>query len=230
MKKILVVVTLLLATLLQTHAQYDRSNRLGFGVGPGVFYGDNAGIYQEFKFLVLPVTTVDYSMSLHPFFDIKATVGWQMINSGDFISEARKELFSQAGLPYGFKGNMFFGDVMPVFHFNPDQSGYLPSLYKVYTGVGLGFFHAVRTDERFTYNEMGRETRSYPATGAHFYIPFRLGVFKSINNDSGEIGLEGTMLFSPFGEIDGNDWHMRAINTDIVSQLQFYYRIPLGKY
>jgi hypothetical protein len=230
MKNFLVLVTLLFCFCLESNAQYDRSNRLGFGLGPAVFYGDNGGIYREFKFLVLPVASVDFSYSLHPFFDIKATLGGQMINSGDFLAESRKELFSRAGLPYGFKGNIYFGDIMPVFHFNPDQSGYLPSLIKVYTGIGLGFFHAQRTDERYIFNESGRENRSYSATGAHFYIPYRLGIYKSINNNSGEIGLEGTLLFSPFGEIDGNDWHMRMINMDIAAQFQFYYRIPLGYY
>lgn len=230
MKGFLVFVILFFGILFSSLAQYDRSNRLGFGLGPGVLYGDNAGSYQEFKFMVLPAATVDYSISLHPYFDIKATLGWQMLSSGDIISEDRKELYSRAGLPHGFKGNLFYGDVMPIFHFNPDQSGYLPSLIKVYSGVGLGFFHAQRTDERFVFTESGRETISYSATGAHFYIPFRVGAFKSINNNSGEIGVEGTMMFSPFGEIDGNNWHTRLIKMDIVSQFQFYYRIPIGYY
>jgi len=228
MKNFLVLVTLFLGSWFHSHAQFDRSNRLGFGLGPSVLYGDNAGIYQEFKFMVLPVATVDFNYNIHTFFDIKATLGGQMISSGNIISERRKELFSRAGLPHGFKGQLYFGDIMPIYHFNPDQSGYLPSLIKVYTGVGLGFFHAVRTDEQFIFNESGRETRSYSASGANFYIPYRLGIFKTLTNEAGEIGLEGTLLFSPFGEMDGNDWHRRMINMDIVAQFQFYFRIPVG--
>lgn len=228
MKNFLVLIMLFLGVAVHSNAQNNRSNRLGFGLGPAVFYGDNAGIYRKFKLMVLPVATVDFSYNIHPFFDIKATLGGQMFNSGDFLPESRKELFSGAGLPYGFQGNLLFGDIMPIYHFNPDQSGYLPSLIKVYTGIGLGFFHAQRTDERFIFNESGREISSYSATGSHFYIPYRLGIFKSINNNSGEIGLEGTLLFSPFGEMEGNNWHMRMINMDIAGQFQFYYRIPLG--
>ncbi|WP_158859156.1 hypothetical protein [Lunatibacter salilacus] len=227
MKSFLVLVILFFGFSLHSFAQHDRSHRLGFGLGPSVLYG-NGGIYREFKFNVLPVATVDFSYVLHPFFDIKATMGWQMMDGGDYYNEGRKETISRGGFPYGFKGNLFFADIMPIYHFNPDQSGYLPSLIKVYTGIGLGFFHSQRTDERYIFNDSGRENQSYSASGSHFYIPFRLGIFKSIKKNTGEIGLEGTMLFSPFGEFDGDELNIRTIKMDIATQFQFYYRIPLS--
>jgi hypothetical protein len=230
MKNFLVFAILFFGSISLSVAQYGRSDRFGFGLGPAILYGDNAGIYEEFKFMVLPSAAVDYSLSLSTYLDIKATFGWQMLNSGDYLPESRKELFSSEGLPYGFKGNLIYGDIMPVFLFNPDRSGYLHSLYKVYSGIGVGFFHSQRTDERYIFTESGKEALSYSATGAHFYIPFRVGVFKSLNNTNGEIGLEATAMFSPFGEMDGNDWHMRGVNMDIASQLQFFYRFSIGYY
>lgn len=228
MKNFLVLVILFFCFWFQSFAQHDRANRLGFGLGPSLLYG-NGGVYREFKFKVLPVATADFSYVLHPFFDIKATLGWQMMDGGDYYNDTRKEIISRGGFPHSFKGNLFFADIMPIYHFNPDQSGYLPSMIKVYTGIGLGFFHAQRTDERFKFSASGKEIESYSATNSHFYIPYRLGIFKPINNDAGEIGLEGTLLFSPFGEFDGDAMNLRTIKMDIATQFQFYYRIPLDR-
>lgn len=228
MKGFLLLVILFFGFCLQSYAQFDRPNRLGFGLGPAFMYG-NAGVYREFKFKILPAATVDFSYKLLPSFDIKATVGWQMVDSGDFYDNSRKQRISREGFPYGFKGNIIFADIMPIYHFNPDKSGYLPSLIKIYSGIGLGFFQSQRTDEQFIFKESGRENISYSATEAHFYIPYRIGIFKSINDNAGEIGLEGTLLFSPFGEFDGDELNLRTINMDIAVQFQFYYRIRLSK-
>lgn len=204
--------------------QDDRTDRLGIGLGPAKMYGDNTGVHSKFKFKVLPAVSLDYSKKITNFFDVKATVGWQMVNSGDFYNQEQIDLIAEANLPHAFSGNVFYGDVMPVYHINPNQSGYLPSLIKVYTGLGLGFYHSQRTDERLILNDPARRTESYAASNSGIYIPYRIGIYKDTKSDA-EIGLEATFIVSPFSELDGNDQQQKRIGPDMLMQFQFFYRI-----
>ncbi|WP_114747867.1 hypothetical protein [Pleomorphovibrio marinus] len=215
-------------------AQDDRENRLGFGIGPSKMYGDNTGIHSDFRFMVLPAASVDFSKKINTLFDVKATLGWQMINSGDFYSERLKERISRADQPLGFNGNAFFLDVMPIVHFNPNQSGYLPSLIKVYTGLGLGLVHSARTETQREYTnfevpELNTfDEYSYSASSTGLYFPWRVGIFKELEGRSAEIGLEATIMISPFVELDGNSKQQKRLGPDALMQFQFFYRINLG--
>ncbi|HSI75247.1 MAG TPA: hypothetical protein VK957_05120 [Lunatimonas sp.] len=228
--KFLAVCVLSLGLTTSIFAQTERFDRLGFGIGPAKVYGDNTGRHREFKFEIYPVATIDYSKKITPFIDLKATIGWQIISGGRFISDPIRNTFAEANLPYGFKGSLFFGDIMPIYHFNPDQSGYIPSTIKVYSGIGLGYFYSNRTDKKRIITDSGYINESYSASDSHMYIPYRLGIFKTTKDTSREIGLEATFLISPFGEIEGNDYKNRVINSDIAMQFQFYYRISLSNY
>lgn len=222
-----ILVCIFLLSLNTALAQDDRQDRIGIGIGPSFMYGDNTGIHSKFKFKVLPALSIDYQKKLTPFFDVKGTLGWQMINSGDHYSQELKDKIAEAHLPHAFSGNVFFGDVMPIYHINPNLSGYIPSLIKVYTGLGLGYFYSKRTDERLILNDSRRRTESYPASDSGVYIPFRIGAF--INLDSAaDIGFEATFIYSPFSELEGNDLQQKRINADMLMQFQFYYRIHLG--
>jgi hypothetical protein len=207
-----------------TLAQNNRGDRIGIGIGPSFMYGDNTGVISKLKFKVLPALSLDYSKKLSTFLDIKGTLGWQMINSGDHYSQEQIDVMAEANVPHAFSGNLFFGDVMPVYHFNPDRSGYLPSLFKVYSGLGVGFFYSSRTDERLLINEPGRQIESYSDSDSGLFIPFRLGVSKDLPSDA-EIGLEGTLIYSPFAQMDGNNLQQKRIKADLLMQLQFYYRL-----
>jgi hypothetical protein len=208
-------------------AQDNRSDRIGIGLGPSFMYGDNTGVHSKFKFKVLPALSFDYHKKINTFLDIKGTLGWQMINSGDHYSQEQIDVIAESNLPHAFSGSVIFGDVMPIYHFNPNQSGYLPSLFKVYGGLGLGYFYSTRTDERLLLNEPGRQIESYSDSDSGLYLPFRLGVFKELSSDT-DIGLEATLIYSPFGQMDGNDLQQKRIKADILAQLQFYYRIHIG--
>jgi hypothetical protein len=210
-------------------AQGYRSDRIGFGIGPSFLYGDNTGVMQDFKFKVLPVLSLDLQRELSEFFDIKGTVGWQMINSGNFYSQEAIDQIAEANLPHAFTGNVFFADAMPIYHFNPDRRGYMASPFKIYTGLGLGFFHSRRTDEYQTLNSPERRTVTRKASESGVYIPFRLGVYKELQT-AANIGVEATIGYSPFGQIDGNDLKQKSIRADMLMQLQFYYRIHIGSY
>ncbi|WP_162418900.1 hypothetical protein [Cyclobacterium roseum] len=213
---------------LSSFAQDNRKDRLGIGIGPAKMYGDNTGVHSKLQFKVLPVLSLDYSKKIETFFDVKATVGWQMINSGDFYNMEQIDKIAESNLPHAFKGNIYFADVMPIYHFNPNQSGYLPSLIKVYTGLGLGYYYSQRTDEKLILNDPSRRTETYAASDAGIYIPFRVGIFKDLKSDA-DIGVEATLVVSPFSELDGNDQQQKRIKADMLMQLQFYYRIFIGK-
>ncbi len=213
---------------LPSFAQDNRTDRLGIGIGPAKMYGDNTGVHSKFKFKVLPVLSLDYSKKIETFFDVKATVGWQMVNSGDFYNMEQIDKIAESNLPHAFKGNIFFADVMPIYHINPNQSGYLPSLIKVYTGLGLGYYYSQRTDEKLIVNDPSRRTETYPASDSGIYIPFRVGIYKDLRSDA-DIGVEATLVVSPFSELEGNDQQQKRIKSDMLMQLQFYYRIFIGK-
>jgi hypothetical protein len=229
MKTILLTfVGILLFFSVSSFAQDNRTDRLGIGIGPAKMYGDNTGVHSKFQFKVLPVLSVDYSKKIETFFDVKATVGWQMINSGDFYNMEQIDRIAESNLPHAFQGNIYYADVMPIYHFNPNQSGYLPSLIKVYTGLGLGYYYSQRTDEKLIVNDPSRRTETYSASDAGVYIPFRVGIFKDLKSDA-DIGVEATLVVSPFSELDGNDQQQKRIKADMLMQLQFYYRIFIGK-
>ena len=224
----LIFLSLFVFFLFPSFGQDDRTDRLGIGVGPAKMYGDNTGVHSQFKFKVLPVISVDYSKKLETHFDVKATAGWQLVNSGDFYSMEQIDEIAEANLPHAFRGNVFFADVMPIYHINPNESGYLPSLIKVYAGLGLGYFYSQRTDERLILGDPRRRTETYPASDSGVYIPVRICIYKDLKSDA-DIGLEATLMISPFSELDGNDQQQKRFKSDMLMQFQFYYRIFMGK-
>lgn len=233
MKHSLFILVIFIMGFNLAEAQDDRTDRLGIGVGPAMMYGDNTGITRKFKFKVLPALTLDYHKRLHTFFDLRGSVGWQMVNSGNFYNTKTTAKIAESNLPHGFKGNAFYADVMPIFHVNPNQSGYLPALYKVYLGAGLGLAHVRRTDRYLSvigediYGEaiLGN-ARSLEGSNTSVYVPLRAGVTKDVNEDW-EIGLEPTMMISFFGQLDGNDQQQKVIKPDILFQFQFFVRRKL---
>lgn len=227
MKKIFYILFLLFSTISITQAQSNRTDKLGVGLGPSVLYGDNTGIFSDLRFKVLPALSVDYNRFIDTHFDVRGTLGWQMIGSGDFYSEGLIEKIALAGYPHAFKGSLIYGDVMPIYHINPDKRGFLPSLVKVYTGLGVGFFHSLRKDERRIYNGAEFSTESYNASNTNIYFPFRVGAFINIPEIKGDLGIEGTLMISPFGNMEGNSLQQKIIKSDIAAQFQVTYRYHL---
>lgn len=227
MKKIFYIFLLLVSTITLSKAQSNRTDKLGVGLGPSVLYGDNTGIFSDFRFKVLPAVSVDYSRFVDTHFDIRGTLGWQMIGSGDFYNEGLIEKIALAGYPHAFKGSLIYGDVMPIYHINPDRRGFLPSLIKVYTGLGVGFFHTLRTDERRIYNGQDFTSESYNASNTNIYFPFRVGAFINMPEINGDLGVEGTLMVSPFGNMEGNSLQQKVIKSDIAAQFQVTYRYHL---
>src|SRR5690554_7366474 len=102
MKKVYLILVIFSAVNHFILAQDDRTDRIGAGLGPAMMYGDNTGINRDFKFKVLPALTVDYNKKLHTFFDVRGSLGWQMVNSGDFYNMKQINKIARENLPHGF--------------------------------------------------------------------------------------------------------------------------------
>ena len=227
MKKPLLFFLVLFIAVNFSKAQDDRTDRIGFGFGPSMMYGDNTGNTRKLKFKVLPAITLDYHKRLHTFVDVRGSIGWQMVNSGDFYNAKQLTKIAEHNLPHGFKGNAFFADVMPVYHLNPNMSGYLPAKYKVFVGAGLGLAHVMRTDRFLSLiNDQLTNPRSIEGSNTSVYVPFRAGVTTDLD-ENWEIALEPGMMVSFFGELDGNDLQQKVIKPDILFQLQVFIRRKL---
>lgn len=75
-------------------------------------YGENTCQCKFLMFKVLPAVSADYYKKINLNFDVRGTVGWQMLNSGDFMEDSRKLDLALAHLPQAFQGNFFYADVM----------------------------------------------------------------------------------------------------------------------
>jgi hypothetical protein len=228
MNKALVVIVFLLLSPNLTYGQYNRRpDKIGVGIGPSFLYGDNTGVHRDLKFKVLPVVSADYTTSISNFFDIKATLGWQMINSGDFYKEHVIERIATAGYPHAFKGSLLFADITPYYIFNPDRRGFLPSSFKFYSGLGVGVFHSLRTDQKRLYEGDNFVDLEYSDTNTNVYFPLRVGGFIRIPDTYSDLGIEASLLVSPFGSMEGNNKKQKVPKADMAVQLQVFYRMHL---
>lgn len=224
-KALVAIIFLLLSTTLTFGQRKSRPDKFGVGLGPAFLYGDNTGIHSDLQFKILPVASVDYTSSISDFFDIRATVGWQMIGSGDFYSEGLIQGIANAGYPHAFKGSLFFADVTPYYIFNPDRRGFVASEFKFYAGLGVGVFHSMRTDTRRIIEGDNFFDEEYKDSNTNIYLPLRLGGFVRIPDTYSDLGVEGTLLISPLGSMEGNDKQQKTFKTDMAVQLQVFYRI-----
>lgn len=225
MKKALVTLLIFISIQYLSYSQVEsRPDKLGIGIGPSFLYGDNTGVMREFDFKVLPSLSIDYTKHLEDYFDVKATIGWQRIASGDFYGEGLIRRIADAGYPHAFKGSLIFFDVMPVYVINPDKRGKIPSFFKVYTGLGLGVFHSNRQDEIRIYEGENFTTEFRRGTNTSLYFPLRIGGFLELPKVNDEIGLDGTLLISPFANMEGNSKRQKVIGPDIAVQIQVFYR------
>jgi hypothetical protein len=214
------------------HAQYSRDN-ISVGIGPAMLYGDNAGQYRQFRFKVNPALSLSYSREVSDEFDIRATAGVQLMDSGNFgIGGFRKENMSAVeNQAVNFTGQVFFFDVMPVYLFNPAPPGYVGYAINYYAGIGLGAILSNRVDqipierqrstEPLVLNE--EENQSIAA-----YIPIRAGLSTNLEG-LWDIGIEGTVITAYPSILDGNTIRNKIIPLDMLLQFQITFKRYLGR-
>ena len=225
-------VTCLFSLLLigNVNAQKSRDH-VSAGVGLGMIYGDNAGIYKFMQFKTLPAFSVAYSKEVSDKVDFRTTIGGQILNSGEFrpINTPKVVEWGNNGQAYFFKGNAFFIDVMPIFYLNPNQAGRAGEPVNYYIGLGLGGIYSQRAQrvlrdgvlENGIFVE-GFVERSTQSTAAA-YVPFKFGLSTNLEYEW-DLALEMNVMTLASSEIDGNNISNKLFKPDVLVNFQVIIR------
>ncbi len=205
-----------------TAAQQSRDN-ISLGVGPGVIYGENTGDFGSLKFNVSPALTFSHNKQLSRKYDLRSTLGGQLLNGGGYISsdDPIVPYWSNQGQAFDFTGIAYFADIMPVILFNPNVPQRTGDVVHFYAGLGLGIMHVSRKQDMLVNSLSDRaivETTNAATTAA--YIPLRIGI--SSNFDfNWDYAFELAALTATSSDIDGNNLRNKSIKPDILFQMQF---------
>ncbi len=208
--------------------KYKRQDRIGFSMGPSFLYSENTGEMKFLKVKILPSGGIDYIKNFSTNWDIKANVGWQSIGTGSIDGEQFIKRITRGGDPFRFVGNLMTFDVTPLLYINPDRKGLQPDMWKVYVGSGLGYFYAIRKDEKRVVVDDVLMNETFRSIDQGIYLPIRTGMHTKLHK--GDIGVEGVMLISPFQNIDGIANQYKKISTDVACQFQVFYRFNIYKF
>jgi hypothetical protein len=229
MLRILFTLILNIAFLGLLSAQGSRDYISG-GFGWGMIYGENAGIYKYMEFKLEPAFSFSYSKEISDKFDIKATVGGQVLNSGEFrpLNNPIIIQWGNNGQAYYFKGMSYFADVMPVMNLNPNSSG-VGEPVNFYVGLGIGAMYSERAQrvmrdgvlENGIYVQ-GFVERSNQSTMVP-YIPLKFGIVSNFEYEW-DMGIEISTMFLTNSEIDGNNMQNKLIYPDMMANFQFFIR------
>lgn len=232
MKNKLFTFLVLIISVHTAQAQYSRDN-VSVGIGPAMLYGDNAGQYKQFRFKVSPALSLSYSRELTDEFDIRATAGVQLMDSGDFgVGSFRKQNMSAVeDQAVNFTGQAFFLDVMPVYQFNPTPPGYVGYLINYYAGVGLGVIYSNREEQIPVERERHTETlilEDQTRQSIAVYLPIRAGISTNLEG-LWDIGVEGTVITAAPSNVDGNTIRNKIVPLDMLLQFQITFKRYLGR-
>jgi hypothetical protein len=149
MKLLILAVISLFSFVKIGNAQYERQY-VSLGVGPSMIYADNSGFYNGFKFKIQPVATFTYNYQMSFNFDLRTTLGTQMLNSGGFdpVESYRVFQWTQKDQAFDFTGLGYFGDLMPTYIFNPNIPGRRVDLFTFYGGIGIGVIQVSRNQKK----------------------------------------------------------------------------------
>ncbi len=211
-----------------------QGDYIGLGLGPSLLYADNSGQYRKMRFQTLPALTFMYNYQFSDFISVRANVGSQMLNSGNYFNESRKAReWGQQDQAFGFSGFGYYADLMPTVITNPDAIGRMYSQYQFYFGAGLGYMLVDKTSEIL---ETNRFEQTNPTQGNvvlaqemthHLYIPVRTGVSTNLGSDW-EFAVEFTMMISLDSDIDSQNIQWKLAPVDVFGQAQFVVRRYVG--
>jgi len=214
------------------HAQYSRDN-ISVAVGPAMLYGDNAGRYRQFRFNVSPAFSLSYSREISDEFDLRATLGVQLMDSDDYGLSSFKitNLSAINDQAVKFTGQAIYFDVMPLYQFNPTPPGYVGYLINYYAGLGIGVLYSNRAEQV----PLLRERPTQPLTlqnvdnsSVTLYVPIRAGISTNLEG-LWDIGVEGTVITATSSNIDGNNIKHKIVPLDILLQFQITFKRYLGR-
>ncbi len=230
MFKSLLVACLSIFILNLVDAQQIRDH-YSFGLGPGIIYGENTGNFSTLTFKVLPAFSFAYNKQFIANFDLRPTLGGQFLHSGGYesIFDPTVVDWAEQGKPHDFKGIAFWADLMPVYHFNPDNAQQTGDVLNFYAGLGLGVMHVARKEKLLLPGEpVASRIKSQKGSTTTAYIPLRIGVSSNLDFDW-DYAFEFSALTSTNSELDGNNIQTKLIKPDILFQLQFMVRRYIGR-
>jgi hypothetical protein len=220
MKRLLIFIAVLLPLFTLQAQEYSR-DYISIGAGPGMMYGDNTGNFNRLRFNVAPAAAFTINKQLSRYFDIRATIGAQGLNSGEFAEQAETlgtlADWGADGHAFAFTGHAFFADFMPVVQLNPNYPGRVGNVINWYLGAGIGYMMVNRNQEVMQQNYTIEESREEDFAT---YVPVRIG-FTTNLEATWELGFELSALTATTSNLDGNTLQNKALPVDILAQFQF---------
>jgi len=215
MKTIAAIILLIYTTMDQAHSQnfykdlITPNNQIQISVGPSFIYANTGGSVRALGFKILPSMAAAYSHQINPHLTLRGTAGVQWLQSNLKTSDEVKERWGQQSKAYGFQGQAFYADFMPLFQMFPAR--HQGATFNIYAGAGLGWLHV--NSIRYTIlNEKIVDQRENINVG---YVPVRGAIGKKLN-DSLELLVEGTFLATFSDQLDGNIGKKRVRNDHLL--------------
>lgn len=183
-----------------------RVDNIYVGFGPSFMYGDNAGGLRNYQFKVRPAASISYGRKINPFFEIKGTVGFQMLESQDpgYYADTVLAKWAETGQAIGIKGNAYHIDIMPVFQLTPFDKHIERNDINVFVGIGLGAMVVDKEEARIINNQPEIKNISMSLV----YIPVRGGLSYRLGPHD-DLALEASFFATFTDDIDGNTGHNR---------------------
>lgn len=229
-------ITLLAALLLSFSSLAQSRDNISVGYGWGMIYGDNAGLYKFLKFKMKPAFSAAYTKQLSDRFDLRASIGGQVIESGEFrpLNSPILIEWGDNGQAYYFKGMSYQVDAIPLFIINPNQSGRAGEAVNLYVGLGLGYLFSERAQRVLRDGQIqdgvfvsGRVERSNQ-TSSMPYIPFRFGISSNLEYEW-DFALEFQANMLTNSTIDGNEMQNKLFKPDLLANFQFMVKRYIGR-
>lgn len=226
------IVTLFLFISITHLSEAQRSrNHFSLGIGGGMIYAENAGLYKSMQFKISPVLSLNYQAELAERFDLRVGFGTQWMDSGQFrpLSHPLVIQWGENGMAYYFKGIAYSGEVVPIFYINPNSSGTAGEPINFYVGLGLGAVFSERNQRVLRdaviengifvsgFVDRSRENTFSPI------VPFKIGFTSNFEYDW-DVGIELGMTLVTNSEIDGNTMTNKLFKPDMLVNLQFVVR------
>ncbi|MBS9525496.1 hypothetical protein KIH41_00050 [Litoribacter ruber] len=220
MKKFLLLFSAVVLSVCSTANAQDYINRsyISFGAGGGMMYADNTGNFNRFRFNVKPAVSAAINAQLTRHLDLRATIGTQWLDSGDFTGENRETWVSwgEQGQAFFFRGNAYFGDITPVINFNPNTEGRIGKVVNYYLGVGVGYTYVERLQRTMRPDYTIRERN---AENGSVYIPVRIGMSTNLES-KWDVSFELSALNALSSDLDGLNINRTTVPIDVFVQFQ----------
>jgi hypothetical protein len=217
------------------HTSWAQGDHFTLGIGPSMVYGDNSGIYRDFRFKILPAISLSFNKQRDENIGLRGSLGVQMLNGGEYDLRRPKKLieWGDQDQAYSFKGIAYSLDAMPIFMTNPNEMGMMMSTFQFYMGVGLGVLYVDREQKTWKNGilEDGELTGDIVTTNESNiipYIPTRIGVTTNSGEDW-EIGLELVLNVTTNSKLDGNTIKDKTISPDMTGQILFTVKRYIGR-